>query len=143
MRGGLSKLKHDRSGSTIVEFAVIAPVLLAMLCGVLQMGIVMWSYNSMRGIAADTARYTMIEFQKKKNALTGSQIEDKAVAIAVNSPYNFTIDNFDPHVTTPTSDISGMTKFQLTMTYTPPTALDFTGITAPAMSITRAIYVAT
>jgi Flp pilus assembly protein TadG len=142
MRGTLSNLKRDCSGSTIVEFAVVAPVLLAMLCGVLQMGIVMWSYNSMRGIAADTARYTMIEYQKK-DALSESQIEDKAVAIAVNSPYDFEIDNFDPHVTTPASDVAGLTKFQLTLTYTPPTALDFTGITAPAMSITRAIYVAT
>jgi len=143
MRGALSNLRRDRSGAVIVEFAIVAPFFLAMLCGVLQMGLVMWSYNSMRGIAADTARFAMIEFQKKKNALTESDIQDKAVAIAVNSPYGFAIDNFDPHVTKPASDIAGMTKFQLTITYTPPTALDFTGITAPAMSITRAIYVAT
>ena len=94
MRGALLNLKRDPSGSAIVEFAVIAPVLLAMLFGVLQMGIVMWSYNSMRAIAADTARYTMIEYQKK-DILSESQIEDKAVAIAVNSPYGFSIDHFD------------------------------------------------
>ena len=142
MRGTFSNLRRDCSGMVIVEFAIVAPFFLAMLFGVLQMGLVMWSYNSMRAIAADTARYTMIEYQKK-DILSESQIEDKAVAIAVNSPYGFSIDHFDPHVTKPTSDIAGMTKFQLTMTYTPPTALDFTGITAPSMSITRAIYVAT
>jgi len=34
-----------------------------------------------------------------------------------------------------------MTEFQLTMSYTPPTVLDFTGIRAPTLTITRPIYV--
>jgi Flp pilus assembly protein TadG len=141
MRRALSGLKGDRGGAVAVEFALLAPLFFAMLFGVLQMGIVMWAYNSMRGIAADTARYTMIEYQKK-DPLTAEQIEDKAVALAVNSPYDFAIDNFDPQVTNPASEINGMTKFVLTMTYDPPSVLDFTGLIAPSLSISRPIYVA-
>lgn len=138
----LLNLGRDLRGAAIVEFAILAPLIFAMLFGALQAGIQMWCYNSLRSIAADTARYTMVEYQKQNQLSTG-QIESKAVAIGVNSPYDFNIDRFNPApvVDTPASDISGMTKFTLTMTYTPPSILDFTGIKAPTLTITRPIYV--
>jgi len=141
MRRPLTQLTDDRSGSAIIEFAILAPMIFAMLFGVIQVGLQMWSYNSLRSIVADTARYTMVEYQKS-NQLTTDQIESKATAIAVNSPYDFNIDDIGTlDVTNPASDIAGMTEFQLTMSYTPPTVLDFTGIRAPTLTITRPIYV--
>ena len=141
MRRPLTQLTDDRSGSAIIEFAILAPMIFAMLFGVIQVGLQMWSYNSLRSIVADTARYTMVEYQKS-NQLTTDQIESKATAIAVNSPYDFNIDDIGTlEVTNPASDIAGMTEFQLTMSYTPPTVLDFTGIRAPTLTITRPIYV--
>jgi Flp pilus assembly protein TadG len=141
MRLLLTRLKDDRGGSAIIEFAILAPMIFAMLFGVIQVGLQMWSYNSLRSIVADTARYTMVEYQKS-NQLTTDQIESKATAIAVNSPYDFNIDDIGTlDVTNPASDIAGMTEFQLTMSYTPPTVLDFTGIRAPTLTITRPIYV--
>jgi len=141
MRLLLTRLKDDRGGSAIIEFAILAPMIFAMLFGVIQVGLQMWSYNSLRSIVADTARYTMVEYQKS-NQLTTDQIESKATAIAVNSPYDFNIDDIGTlEVTNPASDIAGMTEFQLTMSYTPPTVLDFTGIRAPTLTITRPIYV--
>lgn len=140
-RRPLTQLTDDRSGSAIIEFAILAPMIFAMLFGVIQVGLQMWSYNSLRSIVADTARYTMVEYQKS-NQLTTDQIESKATAIAVNSPYDFNIDDIGTlDVTNPASDIAGMTEFQLTMSYTPPTVLDFTGIRAPTLTITRPIYV--
>jgi Flp pilus assembly protein TadG len=138
------RLRGDRRGAAIVEFAVLAPLLFAMVFGVIQVGLQMWSYNSLRSIVADTARYTMVEYQKG-NEITSEQIESKAIALAVNSPYDFNIDNIGTIQADPVSpsDISGMTEFNLTMTYTPPTVLDFTGIRAPTLSISRPIYVAT
>jgi len=138
----LQRLGRDPRGATIVEFALLAPLIFAMLFGALQAGIQMWCYNSLRSIAADTARYTMVEYQKQ-NQVTTDQIASKAVAIGVNSPYDFNIDAFVPVVDNPASDIAGMTKFTLTMTYTPPSVLDFTGIRAPTLSISRPIYVST
>lgn len=137
-------LADDHDGAAVVEFAILAPLIFAMIFGVIQVGIQMWSYNSLRSIVADTARYTMVEYQKY-DELTPDQIESKAVAIAVNSPYNFDIDHLGTVQADPVtpSNISGMTEFSLTMSYTPPTVLDFTGIRAPTLSITRPIYVAT
>ena len=83
MRRPLTQLTDDRSGSAIIEFAILAPMIFAMLFGVIQVGLQMWSYNSLRSIVADTARYTMVEYQKS-NQLTTDQIESKATAIAVN-----------------------------------------------------------
>jgi Flp pilus assembly protein TadG len=143
MRALLLRLEGDRRGAAIVEFAILAPLLFAMVFGVIQVGLQMWSYNSLRSIVADTARYTMVEYQKG-NEITTDQIESKAIALAVNSPYNFNIDNIGTVEADPVtpSDVSGMTEYSLTMTYTPPTVLDFTGICAPTLSITRPIYVA-
>ena len=141
------RLRGDRRGAAIVEFAILAPLLFAMVFGVIQVGLQMWSYNSLRSIVADTARYTMVEYQKG-NQLTPDQIENKAIAVAVNSPYDFNIDqiNISPPTSIAAGDsdyIAGMTGYSLTMSYTPPTVLDFTGITAPTLTVTRPIYVTT
>lgn len=143
----LGPLWHDRRGAAVLEFAILAPILFAMLFGVVQVGLQMWSYNSLRSIVADTARYTMVEYQKG-NQITTDQIQTKAVAVAVNSPYDFNIDRIDinPPTAIAAGDpdyIAGMTGYRLTMSYTPPTALDFTGIRAPTLTITRPIYVTT
>jgi Flp pilus assembly protein TadG len=141
------QMRSDCRGAAVLEFAILAPIFFAMLFGVVQVGLQMWSYNSLRSIAADTGRYTMVEYQKG-NQLTPDQIESKAIALAVNSPYDFNIDHID--ISAPTaiaagdSDyIAGMTGYRLTMSYTPPTVLDFTGISAPTLTVTRPIYVTT
>jgi hypothetical protein len=108
---------------------------------VLQVGIQMWNYNSLRSIAADTGRYTMVEYQKQ-NALSTDQIASKAIALAVNAPYEFNIDRLGyPDVQNPATDITGMKKFTVTLTYTPMGVLDFFGITSPSLTVTRPIYV--
>jgi len=141
VRPFLVRLNQDRRGAAIVEFAILAPVLFAMVFGVIQVGIQMWCYNSLRSIVADTARYTMVEYQKG-HQITTSDIESKAIAIAVNTPYDFNIDDLGTvQASNPASDISGMTEFTLRVDYTPPTVLDFTGIKAPTLTITRPIYV--
>ena len=147
IRRALPDLPKDSSGAAVLEFAILAPIFFAMLFGVVQVGLQMWSYNSLRSIVADTARYTMVEYQKG-NQLTPDQIENKAIAVAVNSPYDFNIDqiNISPPTSIAAGDsdyIAGMTGYSLTMGYTPPTVLDFTGITAPTLTVTRPIYVTT
>lgn len=132
---------RDCKGAAVIEFAMVAPVIISLMFGVIQVGIQMWCYNSMRSIVADAVRYTMVEYQKQDN-ITPDQIRTKAIAIAVNSPYNFDIDKLGTvQVDTPASDIAGMTKYTLSMTYTPPTVLDFTGIKAPTITFVRPLYV--
>jgi Flp pilus assembly protein TadG len=49
-------LLRDCRGTTAVEFAVIAGVLLPMLFGSLSLGFLMWTYNALQSTAALTAR---------------------------------------------------------------------------------------
>ncbi len=49
-------LWRNRSGIAAVEFAVIAPVAVALLAGIMQFGFVLFIESHMAGVARDTAR---------------------------------------------------------------------------------------
>ena len=42
-----SRLVHDRNGSALVEFAILAPALLTMIMGVFAVGIFSFSQNAL------------------------------------------------------------------------------------------------
>ena len=138
----LRALLRETAGTALVEFAILAPTIFALMFGVLQVGFHMFAYNAVRSVASDTARYTIIEYQKK-DLLSTSQIADKAVAYAVNPPYGLRVNSLTATATKPVSDIAGTTKFFLTITYIPPNMLGFFKIGSPTITVTRPIYVAT
>ncbi len=141
LRALLPRLKADRTGGVLVEFALLSPVIFALLFGVMQMGLQMFSYNALRAVATDTARYTFVEYQKS-NRVTPEQIADQARAIAVAPPYGLQFDNLTATVTTPASTINGTNLLRLELTYVPMNFLDFIGVGAPTVTVTREIYVA-
>jgi Flp pilus assembly protein TadG len=53
---GTWRLRRQRGGSTAVEFAIIAAVLLPLLFGTLDLGLLMWTSNALQATAAMTAR---------------------------------------------------------------------------------------
>lgn len=136
----IRQLLRDARGTSMVEFAILAPVIFGLLLGVLQIGLQMFSYNAIRSVTADTARFTIVEYQKR-DLLAAEQVASKAVAIAVNAPYSLNIDNLTATVTTPTTDITGTKKFQIVLTYIPPSPLSFLHVGTPTLSATRVVYV--
>lgn len=52
----LGRLLKSRDGATIVEFAMTLPVLLILLCGIMEFGIIMITSSIMEGAAAHAAR---------------------------------------------------------------------------------------
>jgi Flp pilus assembly protein TadG len=54
-------LRRDCHGTTAVEFAIIASVLLPMLFGILSLGLLMWTHNALQSTAALTARCVAID----------------------------------------------------------------------------------
>ncbi len=136
----LRRLGRDERGGPTIEFALLMPAMFTLLFGVLQIGLQMYSFNAIRSIASDTARYTMVEYQKD-DKLSASQVESKAIAIASNTPYTLNAANFDADVTTPATDITGMIKVQLDITYTPPNPLKFAGINGLTMTTRKYFYV--
>ena len=140
-RKKLRALPGDTQGAALIEFAILAPAIFAMMFGVLQVGYHMLAYNAVRAVVSDTARYTIIEYQKQV-MLTTTQIEDKAEAYAVNAPYGLNAANLTATATKPVTDIAGTTKFMLTLTYVPASFLGFMNIGSPTITVTRPVYVA-
>lgn len=82
----LRRLGRDRRGVAAVEFGLLGAFMVAVLLGVVQIGLSMQRYNALRSIADDTARYTMVEYQAG-NELTEAQIRAYARSTAQAVPY--------------------------------------------------------
>jgi Flp pilus assembly protein TadG len=136
-----AKLASDAQGSVAVEFAILAPVLFAMIFGVLTMGLHQFSANALQSAASDTARWAVIEYQKD-NKVSATQVSNKARAIVITPPYGLDTDRLEVSATTVTTDIAGTTKFKLDMTYNPYNPIEFAGVGSPPLGTTRYFYVA-
>lgn len=147
IRKKIKRLLPDNRGAALVEFALLAPVLFGMMLGVMYIGLQMMSYNALQAISSDIARYTVVEYQKL-GAATASQtvnttgIRNKAIAIAVNPPYDLEADDLTVVVTHPSSDIGNTDKYTATITYTPYNPIAFLGVGDPTMREVRSFYVA-
>ena len=133
------RLANDQNGSTIVEFALLAPVLFGMFFGLIQIGISMQAYNSLRGVASDTARWAVVEYMKQ-NEVTDAQIQTKAVAIAQSAPYMLN-DSVEVTITpVATTRIHGTHERNMVITYTPPDVLPFFDFVSKQQSFERPIF---
>jgi Flp pilus assembly protein TadG len=143
MRRLLSSLRRSRDGSVAVEFALIGPVLIGMLLGVLQIGIGMQNYNALRGISADVARYAVVNYQTS-NHLTISQLQDYTNGLASNAPYGLTRNRFTASVSPAASQrVAGATEYTMVLTYNVPTMLGIFGMADIPLTYNRPIFVIT
>lgn len=133
-------LRSDERGTTIIEFALLAPVILGLFFGLIQIGISMQAYNSMRGVASDTARYAVIEYMKK-NEVGNDAIKSKARQIATGAPYLLqdTVQITVTSVATP--QVQGTFEKKILVTYTPPNVLPFFNFVSPQLTYERPIFV--
>lgn len=136
----LSNLIHDRNGSTIIEFAILAPAIIAMLFGVFQVGIGMQAKNAMRSIGAETARYAVVEYQIG-NEVSDAAIKTWAENTATSSPYLLG-DSFSAQVTAvATPRVDGTFEKTLTLTYQPPAIVPLVDWVSPTLTYSRPIFV--
>ncbi len=69
MRRQIRSLRRSRDGNAAVEFALILPVLLALVFGCLEFGMIAYTYNATGSVARDAARQLAI------NQLTPAQVD--------------------------------------------------------------------
>jgi Flp pilus assembly protein TadG len=53
----LRRLESDRRGATVLEFALVAPILFALLLGIASLGILFLAQAGLRSAVEDAARY--------------------------------------------------------------------------------------
>lgn len=135
-------LLRDTGGAVAIEFAILAPVMFALMIGVFQIGFHMQNYNAMRSITDDASRFTVVEYQKA-NELSATEIESAAYAIAVNPPYGLRGDQLDITAQEQTSEITGTRKFALNISYNPHNFLSFIDVAALKLTYAKPIYVPT
>ncbi len=141
MRKLLTYLRKDQSGSVAVEFALVGPLLIGMLMGVLQIGVGMQNYNALRGISADVARYSVVNYQTA-NRLTVGQLQDYANGVAATPPYGLIRDRFTATIAPAANQrVTGATEYTITLDYDVPTMLSIIGIDEIPLSYSRPIFV--
>ena len=135
----LRRLTNDDRGAAIIEFAILAPIVFGLMIGIIQIGLGMQAYNSMRGVAGDAARYAVVEYQKG-NAPGNATIENQAIAIATSAEYNL-----DPAVDIDVTNAAverfdGAWEKTITITYTVPAMLPFFDWASPTLTFSRPIF---
>lgn len=86
----LARKGHSRRGQTLAEFAIVLPVLIAMLGGVIQFGFIFWAQNTLTQVVRDTGRWASTQQYTGtagQDNCTGNEqgVVDEANAIAKNS----------------------------------------------------------
>lgn len=132
---------RDCGGSVAIEFAILGPAVIAMMLGVVQFGRGMQAYNSMRSVAAETARYATVEYQNA-NSVTNTAIQTQARAIAVSNRYKLQTSRLGVTVTTPaTQRVVGAGERTVSLTYSVPTVLRIINLPDVSVSYSRPIFV--
>ncbi len=88
--------RNDRSardasrGQALVEFALVIPMFLAMLFGIVDLGRVVWANNSLANAAREAARFAIVHGGSKVNACpVGPPVPSETVipAASASCPY--------------------------------------------------------
>ncbi len=137
----LAKLCRDKRGAAIIEFALLAPVFIALMMGVVEVGLYMQNYNAVHSLATDATRFATVEYQKN-NKLDPAGLENNIASMGTESPYNLNPDNLhvsvDPVIP---SEVNGALQFALTVDYDLPDLIGGTSIDNITISYSRQIFV--
>lgn len=139
----LRRLGGDRQGSTIIEFALLAPVMFTLMIGVFQVAVFVQNYNAVRSVVSDTARFVTVEYQKD-NDLNEDEIHAILVSQAVGAPYLLDSDRLDIEISTQAvSRVTGATEFDVAVSYTLEDWLPFVELEETTLTYNRPIFVVT
>ncbi len=137
----LDRLARDCAGATIVEFAILCPAVIGLMLGVFQIGMAMQSYNAIRSVTAEAARYATVEYQKGEEP-TNTAIRTEAIAIADGPPYLLNPDELTVTVIdAPVQRVNGAREMTITVAYDVPSVLPLFDWTSPTVTQTRPIFV--
>lgn len=84
-----NQLRGDQNGVSIVEFALIAPVLLTMLMGLLDLAYNMYTAQMLQGAVQGAARKSTIEAAESNTAAIDGSVSTAVRAIAPSATLNF------------------------------------------------------
>jgi len=136
----LARLRTDTAGAAAIEFALIGPAFLVMMLGVLQVGMGLQSYNAMRSLSADVARYSVVQYQTG-NDISNSQIRSWTRNHARGAPYLMDPNRLGVTVSDAgTQRVAGAKELRLRVTYQITSVLEFIDIEGPTLDFERPVF---
>lgn len=136
-----ARIRRDRKGSALIEFALLAPLVFGLMLGVLQLGMAMQAFNAMRASSAVVARYAAVRYQND-NEDSNDTLATYARSVAIASPYKLRNAGLSVSVTTPvTQRFGGAKELSLTLTYNVPSVLKVMGVNSIPLTYTRPMFV--
>ncbi len=84
-----SEMRHrdQRRGQALAEFAIVIPVFMLVLGGVIQFGIFFWDQNTLNQIARDAGRYAATVECTGSETTIESNIEDATRTLEAATPF--------------------------------------------------------
>lgn len=120
-----ANLRHDERGAAAVEFALVAPALIMLIVGIVQLGVLFMANAGLRNAVAEGARYATL-YPRPTATQIRQRIGDSRFGL---KPANMST----PTITYGTSD--GANYAEIRVTYTVP--LDFIFFSVPAVTLTE------
>lgn len=137
----LRRLAGDERGGSAIEFALLAPVFIALMFGVVSVGVYMQNYNAIRSLASDASRFAAVEYQKN-NVVLETALEDNIRVMGTSSPYNLNNDLLVVDVTEVSpSRVNGAREFDLDISYNLPDIVGGTSIDNITLTYSRPLFV--
>lgn len=139
-RARFFRLAADDRGATAIEFALLAPAFITMLFGVLQVGIGLQSYNALRNVSADVARYAMVQYARG-NELSAAELQTYTDQAGSGPPYLLSPGELDVVIAPAgTQRVANATELTMTLTYQIPSILAGMGLEGPEIDYVRPIF---
>lgn len=136
----IRRLAADRRGAAVIEFAFLAPMMIVMMLGVVQVGIGLQNYNALRNLSADMARFAMVQYASG-NHLTNEQLKTFTESAGQGAPYLLAKTKLHATITdAATQRVTGAKELSMTVTYQIPSLVDSMGLSGPEISYTRPIF---
>ena len=137
----LRRLTASERGASAVEFALLAPVFISLMLGVVEVGLYMQNYNAVRSLAGDAARFAAVEYQKN-NVVTEEALEANIKAMGLAAPYSL----MDRQLTVTVTEVSparvnGAREYDLDIDYALPDIIGGTTIDNLTVSYSRPLFV--
>ena len=138
-QGLLLDLRRDERGGALVEFALLAPVFITLMVGVVQVGVHVQNSNAVRNLASDGARFAVVESQRG-NGLTTNQLAAIIYSHGIGPKYVLDHERLTVEVTEPASRITGVDEMRIEVTYNAPDYLAFVDSEALQLNYARPVF---
>jgi Flp pilus assembly protein TadG len=88
------RLRGDRRGATLVEFAIVAPVFLLLLIGIMETGFAIYAKVVLNGAVAAAGRSSGLESGQLSQAAIDRRVRERVQAVVPNAAFTFTRANY-------------------------------------------------